>query len=111
LTSRKRPWQGEQAYSDTKFHDLLLAFAVARRWPGVLSNALEPGSVQTKMGGAGATDELDEAHRTQAWLAASDDAEAMVSGEYFYHMKRGKPEVQEQLRDFCLRVTGVELPS
>jgi hypothetical protein len=42
----------------------------------------------------------------------------MVSDEYFYHMKGGKPlsatrntEVQEQLPDFCLRVTGVEPPS
>lgn len=118
LAWRERPWQGEQAYSDTKLHDVLLAFAVARRWPGVLSNALEPGWVQTKMGGAGATDDLDEAHRTQVWLAASDDAEAMVSGEYFYHRKRAKPlpttrntEAQEQLLDFCRRVTGVELPS
>jgi NAD(P)-dependent dehydrogenase (short-subunit alcohol dehydrogenase family) len=30
-----RPWSGRQAYCDTKFHDVLLAFAVARRWPGV----------------------------------------------------------------------------
>jgi NAD(P)-dependent dehydrogenase (short-subunit alcohol dehydrogenase family) len=118
LTWRERSWQGEQAYSDTKLHDVLLAFAVARRWPGVLSNALEPGWVPTKMGGAGATDDLDEAHRTQVWLAASDDAGAMVSGEYFYHLKREKPlsatrdtEVQERLLDFCRSVTGIELPS
>jgi hypothetical protein len=65
LTWRERPWQGEQAYSDRKLRDVLLDFAVARRWPGVLSNALEPGSAQTKMGGAGATDDFDEAHRTQ----------------------------------------------
>src|ERR1700683_2009788 len=57
------PWHGQQAYSDTKLHDVLLAFAVARRWTNVLSNALEPGWVATKMGGAGAPDDLDEGHR------------------------------------------------
>jgi NAD(P)-dependent dehydrogenase (short-subunit alcohol dehydrogenase family) len=65
LTCRKRSGQGEQAYTDTKLPDVLLDFAVARCWPGVLSNALEPGLARTKMGGAGATDDLDEAHRTQ----------------------------------------------
>src|SRR5438105_12085217 len=42
LTWEQRPWQGQQAYSDSKLHDVLLAFAAARRWPDVLSNALEP---------------------------------------------------------------------
>jgi NAD(P)-dependent dehydrogenase (short-subunit alcohol dehydrogenase family) len=43
LTWAARPWRGQQAYSDTKLHDVLLAFTVARRWSDVLSNALEPG--------------------------------------------------------------------
>ena len=43
LAWERRPWRGQQAYSDTKFHDVLLAFAIARRWPDILSNALEPG--------------------------------------------------------------------
>jgi len=53
-----RRWDGAQAYSDSKLFDVMLAFAVARRWPGVLANALEPGWVPTKMGGAGAPDDL-----------------------------------------------------
>jgi hypothetical protein len=57
----------------------------------MLSNALEPGWVATKMGGSGATDELDQAHRTQVWLAVSDDPAASVSGEYFYHMEKRDP--------------------
>jgi NAD(P)-dependent dehydrogenase (short-subunit alcohol dehydrogenase family) len=118
LTWAARPWQGQQAYSDTKLHDVLLAFAVARRWPGVLSNALEPGWVPTKMGGSGAPDDMDQAHRTQAWLAVSDDPAATVSGEYFYHMKKRSPHpatrdvsIQDRLLNFCSRATGVELPS
>ena len=39
--------------------DVLLAFAVARLFPNLLSNALEPGWVPTKMGGPGAPDDLD----------------------------------------------------
>ena len=113
-----RPWSGRQAYCDTKLHDVLLAFAVARRWPGVLSNALEPGWVPTKMGGSDATDDLDQAHRTQVWLAVSDEPAAAVSGGYFYHMNRKHPlsatfdvSRQDRLLDFCSRVTGVDLPS
>jgi NAD(P)-dependent dehydrogenase (short-subunit alcohol dehydrogenase family) len=118
LTWAERPWSGQQAYSDTKLHDVLLAFAIARRWPSVLSNALEPGWVPTKMGGSGATDNLDQGHRTQVWLAVSNDPAASVSGEYFYHMKKRVPlpatrdaSIQDRLLDFCSRVTGVELPT
>jgi NAD(P)-dependent dehydrogenase (short-subunit alcohol dehydrogenase family) len=117
LTWELRPWQGQQAYSDTKLHDVLLAFAVARRWPGVLSNALEPGWVPTKMGGAGAPDDLDEGHRTQVWLAVSDDPTATVSGGYFYHMRPRAPnpaardaERQEELLGACKRFSGINLP-
>jgi len=83
----KRRWNGSQAYSDSKLLDVVLAFAVARRWPSVLSNALEPGWVPTKMGGSGATDDLSLAPITQAWLAVSDDPAAKVTGQYFYHQK------------------------
>src|ERR1700734_1844429 len=92
LAWEQRPWEGQQAYSDTKLHDVLLALAIARRWPDVLSNALEPGWVPTKMGGAGAPDDLDAGHRTQVWLAVSDDPGAKATGEYFYHMKFSTPK-------------------
>jgi NAD(P)-dependent dehydrogenase (short-subunit alcohol dehydrogenase family) len=118
LTWKHRPWDGQQAYSDTKLHDVLLAFAIARRWPGVLSNALEPGWVPTKMGGPGAPDNLDAAHRTQVWLAGSDDPAATVTGEYFYHMRLRAPnpatrdaKLQDALIDACKRFSGVDLPS
>ena len=111
-----RPWQGQQAYSDTKFHDALLAFAVARLWPDVLSNAIDPGWVATKMGGPSATDDLDQGQRTQVWLAVSDDAEAKVSGEYFYHLRRRTPKtatreisVQNRLLEECRKLSGVHL--
>jgi NAD(P)-dependent dehydrogenase (short-subunit alcohol dehydrogenase family) len=118
LAWEHRPWQGQQAYSDTKLHDVLLAFAVARRWPDVLSNALEPGWVATKMGGPGAPDDLDAAYRTQVWLVTSNDPAATVTGEYFYHQRLRTPnpasrdvERQEKLLDACKHFSGVDLSS
>jgi NAD(P)-dependent dehydrogenase (short-subunit alcohol dehydrogenase family) len=117
LTWERRPWKGEQAYCDSKLHDILLAFAIARRWPGVFSNALEPGWVATKMGGPGAPDSLDAGRRTQVWLAVSDEPAANVTGKYFYHMKLREPlsatrdvEVQEKLLESCKQFSGVDLP-
>ena len=116
LTWEHRPWRGTQAYSDSKLHDVLLAFAVARRWPEVSSNALEPGWVATKMGGPGAPDDLDAAHRTQVWLVASNDPAAKVTGEYFYHMRLHPPNPasrdtkrQDKLLKACQQLSGVEL--
>lgn len=116
LAWETRPWRGQQAYSDTKLHDVLLAFGVARRWPDVLASALEPGWVATKMGGPGAPDDLDAGGRTQVWLAVSEDPAATVSGEYFYHMKlrtpkaaTRNPELQEKLFEECKRFSGVDL--
>jgi NAD(P)-dependent dehydrogenase (short-subunit alcohol dehydrogenase family) len=118
LTWTERPWHGTDAYAESKLHDVLLAFAVARRWPDVLSNALEPGWVPTKMGGAAAPDDMDQAHRTQAWLAVSDDPEARVSGQYFYHLKQRAPDPaardparQDALVAACQRLSGIALPA
>ena len=112
-----RAWNGNQAYSDTKLHMVLLAFAMARRWPGVLSNALEPGWVATKMGGPNATGDLDQGHRTQAWLAVSDDAAARVTAEYFFHCRIRPPhrltrdvDRQERLLARCEELAGEKLP-
>ena len=118
LLWKERPWRGQQAYSDTKLHDVLLAFAIARRWPDVFSNSLEPGWVPTKMGGPGAPDDLDEGHRTQVWLAVSDDNAAKITGEYFYHMQLRSPNrasrekaVQDKLLEACKKLSGIDLPA
>ena len=78
-----RRWNGAQAYSDSKLLDVVLAFAVARLWRSVLSNALEPGWVPTKMGGPGAPDDLSLAPVTQVWLAVSDDPGRHGDGPVF----------------------------
>ncbi|MGY1855821.1 SDR family NAD(P)-dependent oxidoreductase [Modestobacter sp. SYSU DS0290] len=113
----RRRWNGSQAYADSKLWDVVLAFAVARRWPDVASNAVEPGWVPTRMGGAGAPDDLSQGPVTQAWLAAGDDAAARTSGGYWYHQRpREAPRaasdvaVQEGLLAACADLTGVPLP-
>ncbi|SIT13797.1 SDR family NAD(P)-dependent oxidoreductase [Insolitispirillum peregrinum] len=114
---KKRRWNGSEAYAESKLHDAMLAFAVARRWPSVLSNSLEPGWVPTKMGGPGAPDDMDQAHLTQAWLAAGDAPKADVTGQYFYHKKRREPnpqaydpKLQDRLIEICAGISGVALP-
>jgi NAD(P)-dependent dehydrogenase (short-subunit alcohol dehydrogenase family) len=114
----KRRWNGATAYAESKLHDAMLAFAVARRWPDVLSNSLEPGWVPTKMGGAGAPDDMGQAHLTQAWLAASDEPQAQVSGRYFYHLSLLAPNpqakdaaLQDRLLAICGKLSGVALPT
>ncbi|HUA72480.1 MAG TPA: SDR family NAD(P)-dependent oxidoreductase [Solirubrobacteraceae bacterium] len=113
----RRRWNGAQAYSDSKLFDLVLAFAVARRRPGVLSNAVEPGWVATKMGGPGAPDDLAAGSDTQAWLATSDDPVVTVTGRYFYHRRpqsthpaASRVEVQDGLVEACAELSGVAFP-
>jgi NAD(P)-dependent dehydrogenase (short-subunit alcohol dehydrogenase family) len=114
----KRRYSATQAYADSKLLDTVLAFAVASRWPGVLSNAVEPGWVPTKMGGPGAPDDLRLGGVTQAWLAVSDEPAANATGQYFYHQQvqdvhaaARDPKVQEELLAYCASLTGVALPS
>jgi len=111
-----RTWQASQAYSESKLHVATLASTVARHWPDVLSNAVNPGWVPTRMGGAGASDDLEMGHQTQTWLAASDDPAARTSGGYWYHQKRQKPAAevldpafQDRLMDRLAELTGIRL--
>jgi NAD(P)-dependent dehydrogenase (short-subunit alcohol dehydrogenase family) len=114
----KRKWNGSSAYAESKLHDAMLAFAIARRWRDVFANSLEPGWVPTKMGGRGAPDDMDQAHRTQAWLAAGGDPKADVTGQYFYHLKRRESnpqahdaKLQDRLLAICAEISGVVLPA
>jgi NAD(P)-dependent dehydrogenase (short-subunit alcohol dehydrogenase family) len=108
---------GRVRYSDSKLHVVLLARAVARKWPGVFSNAVDPGWVPTKMGGPGAPGRLVKGYKTQAWLAVSNDDEAKVSGRYFYHKKEkyhhpiaDDTNVLDKFLELCETACGVKFP-
>jgi NAD(P)-dependent dehydrogenase (short-subunit alcohol dehydrogenase family) len=117
LLWEKRSWRGSEAYAESKLHDAMLAFAVGRLW-GLPSNAVDPGWVATRMGGAGAPDDLDQGYATQAWLAISDEPAALASGRYFYHKQAREPNrqaldagLQDRLLEACARISGIGLPA
>ena len=103
---KERRWDSSTAYSESKLFVVALAFAVARRWSDVLSNAVDPGWVPTKMGGPGAPDDLTQGHLTQTWLAVSDDAEAQVTGGYWHHREQRKPAAEALDHDFQDRLVA-----
>ena len=95
----------------------MLCMAVARKWPDVYSNAVNPGWVPTKMGGRGAPDNLEAGFQTQVWLAVSDDPAAKVSGHYFYHKKPANAlqaandvTTQEKFLALCEQISGIHFP-
>jgi NAD(P)-dependent dehydrogenase (short-subunit alcohol dehydrogenase family) len=116
LQYERKRYAGMQAYCDSKLHDVLLAFAVARRFRHVVSNAVDPGWIKTKLGGPGATNGLDEGADTPVWLATSDEPEATMSGRL---VKRRQPQVphraasditlQDGLLDACARLSDVTI--
>jgi NAD(P)-dependent dehydrogenase (short-subunit alcohol dehydrogenase family) len=113
----QRRWDPARAYGESKLYLVALAFALARRWPDVLSNAVDPGWARTRMGGAGAPVDIDTGQRTQAWLAVSKDPAAMVSGRYWYQQQQHRPAreaanvaYQDQLLSQLESLTGVALP-
>ncbi|UGB39639.1 hypothetical protein [Frateuria soli] len=113
-----RRWDPSRAYAESKLYVVALAFFLARRWPGVISSAVDPGWVRTRMGGPGAPVDIDTGQRTQSWLAASMDPEAQVSGRYWHHMKPQQPAAQamdpafqETLMTRLAELTGVVLPA
>ena len=112
----ERRWDSTRAYSESKLYVTALAYAVARRWPDVLSNAVDPGWVPTKMGGPGAPDDFEMGYLTQTWLAVSDDPAAIVSGRYWHHRRPQVPardvsetRFQDELSARLAELTGVTL--
>jgi NAD(P)-dependent dehydrogenase (short-subunit alcohol dehydrogenase family) len=118
LQFERKPWDGRQAYRDSKLHDVALALAVARHRPGSRSNAVDPGWIRTRMGGPDATDPLPLGAETQVWLAVGDGgADPANTGRYFKRRARltpnpaaTDPAFQEGLLAACAKITGDRLP-
>lgn len=113
-------WDGRRvtaSYSDTKLFVTTLSAVVAERWaPEVRANSVDPGWVPTKMGGAGAPDDIELGHQTQDGLAS--DPGAVATGGYWHHRAQREPHpavhdvrFQERLLAALADATGVELPA
>lgn len=114
-TDLRRLTSGRATYSDTKLWVTALALAFASRWDGTASHAVDPGWVPTRMGGAGAPDDLTEGHRTQVWLATHADVTPSTGG-YWYHRQTQVPHAAARDESFrtelvgaLARLTGVPL--
>jgi NAD(P)-dependent dehydrogenase (short-subunit alcohol dehydrogenase family) len=111
----KRRWDAARAYGESKLHVVALAFA--RRWPDVLSNAVDPGWARSRMGGPSAPVSVEQGQRTQSWLAVSNDPAAKVSGRYWYDLRQQQPAAeamevayQDGLLAELAAITRVNLP-
>jgi NAD(P)-dependent dehydrogenase (short-subunit alcohol dehydrogenase family) len=113
----KRRWDWARAYAESKLHVAALVYGLARRWPNVLSNAVDPGWVRTKMGGRSAPVDIETGQKTQSWLAVSNEPAAQVSGRYWHNLRQEEPTAevaseafQEELMTQLAELTGVPLP-
>lgn len=111
-----REWHGMKAYSDSKLHDLMLAFEVAALHPESIVNGVDPGWIKTDLGGPQAPDPVDLGAETQVWLATSDDALATASGRYVKRREVHVPnpatadaDARAALLAELARITGVTL--
>jgi NAD(P)-dependent dehydrogenase (short-subunit alcohol dehydrogenase family) len=117
LQRERRRWNANGAYCDSKLADLALSYAVARHCPQVVSNAVCPGWVRSRMGGPSAPTDLRTGAETQAWLAVTDDEPATRTGGYWRHMRPLPPlagavdvAVQDGLLAACAALSGVPFP-
>lgn len=105
-------------YGDSKLHNILLAFAFARKWEGkVASNAMDPGWVPTKMGGASAMDDIDAAVDTYVMLAEGSGAAEGMTSKYWYQGRTrsckaaaSDVKVQDKLLRELETISGVKVP-
>ncbi|WP_329001986.1 SDR family NAD(P)-dependent oxidoreductase [Kribbella sp. NBC_00709] len=112
----EQEWSQDAAYADSKLAMTALAFALARRWPEVFSNAVHPGWVSTKMSGYAAPLTVAQGADTPAWLAVSDEPAALVTGAFFQDRKAIEvnpqaydPWLQDALLARCLELCSAEL--
>lgn len=117
VTWSERSWSPFQAYSDSKLHDIMLANAVARAWPNVQSCSLDPGWVQTKMGGSGAPGTTSAPANAIVGYASGEGSPAgSKTGVYFNpqgaktpHRGATDTSKQDEFMRICEQLSGVSL--
>ncbi|KAK7193520.1 hypothetical protein DPSP01_000078 [Paraphaeosphaeria sporulosa] len=103
------------SYSDSKMHNTMLAFWFAQQpaFQKTVVSSLDPGWVKTKMGGAGAGDDIGAAVEDYVKLA---EGALGASGKHWYHSRersvhRGAADkgAQEKLVKELTEISGVRL--
>jgi NAD(P)-dependent dehydrogenase (short-subunit alcohol dehydrogenase family) len=111
----RQPFNGWQAYQNTKLHLILLALGIGRRRPEVRSLAFDPGWVSTQMTlRNGDTAPLEPAH-AGVRLARLATADVLPTDSYDTERawrpgpRETAPKNQDELLALCARLTGVTI--
>lgn len=103
------------SYSDSKLHNTMMAFWFAKQkaFEGTKVSSLDPGWVKTKMGGAGASDDIEASVADYVSLAEGSLGE---TGKHWYHgrersFQQGAADkgAQEKLISELSEISGVTL--
>ncbi|WP_296665770.1 SDR family NAD(P)-dependent oxidoreductase [Demequina sp.] len=81
------PWDGPQAYADSKLLLTMLAFDLAARHTDRPINVVHPGWVRTRMGGPRAALPTSDGADTPVWMVTSDEAIARRTGQYVHRRR------------------------
>ncbi|KAK5074209.1 hypothetical protein LTR64_006646 [Lithohypha guttulata] len=105
-------------YGDSKLHNTMMAFAFAKRYgpKGVTVTSLDPGWVPTKMGGAGATGDIQAS--VKSYVSLAEGTAQGACGQHWYHQGKksfhqGAADVQaqEKLLKELESISGVSIPA
>lgn len=117
VTWTQRSWSPFQAYNDSKLQNVMLANAVARRWADVQSCSLDPGWVQTKLGGGGAPGTTSAPAKAIAGFATGEGSVVGdKTGVYFNPQGAKSPhngavntQKQDEYLGICEKLSGDKL--
>jgi len=112
LEFKRRPYDNNRAYRQSKQANRMLSVALAERLKpaGITVNACHPGDVNSKLSnnlGFGGSQSPDEGARTPVWLA-TDPVGQQQTGQYFERMQpvtcrfSADHQAVEQLYQLCL---------
>lgn len=115
---QNRKFEAFQAYGDSKLHDVMLANAVARRWPDVQSCSMDPGWIATKMGGSGAPGQTSTPGKAiYEYAIGQSTITGDRSGVYFNpqgarapHKGATDTKKQDEFMKICEEISGVSFP-
>lgn len=119
LEFRRRYYDNDTAYRQSKQADRMLSAAVAERLGayGITSNAAHPGDVNSRLSnslGYGGHESPDQGADTPVWLAVSGDVEG-ITGAYYEHRRKtpcrfssDKASV-DKLLEICLEYQDIPL--